>query len=161
MLPRRLVPAAILIASLLASSAPAWAHCAKQEDREALKVSLLRVYLMNIAMFCNEPGRLLDALAPHTPEIRAAEDLSVQHFGSADNFRNYIATRTKRQIEELSRAGPRACPAALSIFDRLPSRPAPGALAAFADQPDIVVSLQQGTHPLCPPEQEQRLIPAG
>ncbi|WP_424136784.1 hypothetical protein [Roseomonas chloroacetimidivorans] len=109
---------------------------------------------MNIAMFCNEPGRLPVALAPHMPEIRATKQLSIQHFGSAEDFRNYIATRTKRQIEELSRVGPRACPAALSIFDRLPSEPAPGALASFAGRPDVVVSLQQGTHPLCPPEQE-------
>jgi hypothetical protein len=161
MLPWRVVPAALLAGSLLVTAFTARADCAKSEQREALKVSLLRAYLMNIAMFCSEPHRLPEALAPHTSEARAAEQLSIQHFGSVENFRGYIAWRTKRQVEELSKAGPRACPAALSIFDRLPSEPAPGVLAAFAARPDIAASLQRGAHPLCPSEQEQLAPPAG
>ncbi|WP_424139110.1 hypothetical protein, partial [Roseomonas chloroacetimidivorans] len=147
-------------AASLTSPSPTFGD-SSSEQREALKVSLLRGYLMNIAMFCSEAHRLPEALRPHMPEIRAAEKLSIQHFGSVENFRGYIASRTKQQIEELSRIGPRACPAALSIFDRLPSEPGPGALAAFAGRPDIFASLQQGTHPLCPPEQEQRVHPSG
>ncbi len=157
----RLVPAALLAGCLLVTALPERAHCAKAEQREALKVSLLRAYLMNIAMFCSEAHRLPEALGPHMPEVRAAERTSIQHFGSVENFRSYISGRTKQQIEALSKAGPRVCPSALSIFDRLPSEPAVGALAALAGRQDIIVSLQKGTHPFCPSEQEQRSYPPG
>jgi hypothetical protein len=104
---------------------------------------------VNVAMFCGEPYRLPDALAPHMPEIRAAERISIEQFGSLGNFRSYMACRAERQLEDLFKTGPNSCPAALSIFDRLPPEPGPGALAAFAAGPDAPVLLEQGSRPTC------------